>query len=135
MNDHFSKFAGAYIRGVLYAAVAFLTSFIAEFETMPAATIAGLTIVGWAVAWAKVLLPTAVTMRAFFDGTLERIAQADSIPSASPGPAGSPPAAPDAKPAGFGPFDRLRASDPAPHQPAPSASTPLTSATPVVKAP
>jgi len=90
-DGHFRMFAGAYIRGALYAVVAFLTSFIGVFEEMPPATLAALTTMGWAVAWAKVLLPTAVTMRAFFDGTLERI-KYENEPD-------DPPAAPSVPPA------------------------------------
>lgn len=82
-RSHFSRYSPGYVRGVLYALVAFLTSFIAVFEDVPPAQFATLTLIGWAILWAKVFLPTAVTMRAFFDGTMERIAQQASPQAAT----------------------------------------------------
>jgi len=82
MNMHLSRYAQAYIRGALYAIIAFLTAFCSEFEPLKvlrAEDLAMLTAVYWSLAWAKILLATAVTMRAFFDGTMERITQSTGL--------------------------------------------------------
>jgi hypothetical protein len=73
---HAVKYAAGYIRGGLYGLVAFLTAFISEFKPMGHAQLLAMDWMAWCVAWAGVLLPTAVTMRAFFDGTMERISSA-----------------------------------------------------------
>lgn len=79
---HWRRYSGAYVRGSLYAAIAFLTGFVAEFEPLKVLTseqIGALTPVFWALVWGKIFLGTAVTMRAFFDGTVER-ASTQAIP-------------------------------------------------------
>jgi len=86
MNLHLSRYSQAYIRGALYAVIAFLTGFTTELEALKVLTaeqLAALTWVFWALAWGKILLGTAVTMRAFFDGTMERIT---STPRTEPKP-------------------------------------------------
>lgn len=76
-SRHFRRYSGAYIRGALYAAIAFLTAFVAEFQPLSEKSIeqlAALGLIHWSLVWGKILLATAVTMRAFFDGTIERAA-------------------------------------------------------------
>lgn len=88
---HFAKFGAAYIRGALYALIAFLAAFTAEFESlkeMTSAQLQVLTCMFWVLAWAKILGSTAITMRAFFDNTLAQINQQPAPPT--PGPASAP---------------------------------------------
>lgn len=94
---HFRRYAGAYVRGFLYAMIAFLTAYCAEFEPLKEKTsdqINALTWIFWSWTWAKILGSTAVTMRAFFDGTVERAGAAPEVPAAAPKPAPAPALAP-----------------------------------------
>jgi hypothetical protein len=79
IKDHVAKYSSGYIRGGLYATVAFLTAFNGEFGPLKSMTnqaISALTWAWWMLAWGNILLATAIVMRAFFDGTMERISAA-----------------------------------------------------------
>lgn len=85
-SRHFRRYSGAYLRGALYAVIAFLTAFVAEFQPLAERTseqLAALPPLHWWLVWGKILLATAVTMRAFFDGTVERAANAPEAPESS----------------------------------------------------
>lgn len=92
---HFRRYSGAYLRGALYAAIAFLTSFVAEFQPLSEKSpteLGALTGIFWALVWGKIFLATAVTMRAFFDGTVERAAMQPDAPEPASSSATSTPA-------------------------------------------
>jgi hypothetical protein len=93
-KTHFNRFGAAYIRGTLYAIIAFLAAFNAEFDglkELPSDRLATLTWMFWVLAWSKILGATAVTMRAFFDGTMERIAPQPPSPASISPAAAQPP--------------------------------------------
>lgn len=83
MNIHFRTYITAYIRGFLYGTCAFLSAFIAQFKEMTPEHMLSMNRMNWAVCWAEILLATAIVMKAYFDGTIERIKNDQSFEEVS----------------------------------------------------